>query len=148
MCCFHDLFKTACSILVQLPSSLFSRRLVRVQLVQPYSSTDTTTAWKNCLFSLSVKSDFHMTDNLFIADHAFPIHVLTSLSVEEILLPSLYLTDTRISNKCENSKRKIIWFTPPYSLNVRTNVGRKFLELIDKHFPSKHKYHTILTKIQ
>ena len=34
-CCFHDLFKTARSILVQLPSSLFSRRFVRVQVVQP-----------------------------------------------------------------------------------------------------------------
>ena len=28
-----------------------------------------------------------MTDNLFVADHAFPIRVLTSLSVDEILLP-------------------------------------------------------------
>ena len=86
-CCFHDLFKTARSILVQLPSSLFSRRFVRVQVVQPYSSTDTTTAWKNFRFSLSESSDLHMTDNLFVADHAFAIRVLTSLSVDEILLP-------------------------------------------------------------
>ena len=42
-CSFYDLFKTARSILVQLPSSLFSRRFVRVQVVQLYSSTDTTT---------------------------------------------------------------------------------------------------------
>ena len=28
-----------------------------------------------------------MTDNLFVADHAFAIRVLTSLSVDEILLP-------------------------------------------------------------
>ena len=86
-CRFHDLFKTARSILVQLPSSLFSRRFVRVQVVQPYSSTDITTAWKNCRFSLSVRSDFHMTDNLFVTNHAFPIRVLISLSVDEILLP-------------------------------------------------------------
>ena len=85
-CCFHDLFKIARSILVQLPSSLFSRYLVRVQVVQPYSSTDITTARKNCRFSLSVRSDFHMTDNLVVADHAFSIRVLTSLSVDEILL--------------------------------------------------------------
>ena len=86
-CCFHDLFKTARSILVQLPSSLFPRRFVRVQVVQPYNSTDMTTAWKKCRFSLSVRSDFHMTDNLFVASHAFPIHALISLSVDEILLP-------------------------------------------------------------
>ena len=57
-------------------------------MVQPYSSTDMTTTWKNCRFSLSVRSDFHITDNLFVAAHAFPIRVLTSLSVDEILLPS------------------------------------------------------------
>ena len=84
-CCFHDLF--ARSILVHLPSSLFSMRLVRVQVVQTYSSTDMTTVWKNCRFSLSVRSDFHITDNLFVADHAFLIRVLISLSVDEILLP-------------------------------------------------------------
>ena len=81
-CCFHDLFKTARNILVQLPFSLFSRCFVRVHVVQPYSSTDTTTAWKNCRFSLSGRLDLHMTDNLFVADHAFAIRVLTSLERE------------------------------------------------------------------
>ena len=87
VCCFHVLFRITRRILVQLPSSLFSSRFVRVQVVQPYSSTDTTTAWKNCLFNLSVRFDFHTTDNLFIAAHAFPIRALTSFSVEEMLLP-------------------------------------------------------------
>ena len=32
-------------------------------------------------------------------------------------------------------KKKQIWFNPPYSMNVKTNVGRKFLRLVDKHFP-------------
>ena len=78
-------------LFVQLPSRLFSRRLVRVQVVQPYSSTDITTAWKNCRFNLSVRSDFYLTDNLLVAAHAFPIRVLTSLSVDEILLPRYVL---------------------------------------------------------
>ena len=53
-CCFvgcrlQDLFNTACSILVQLPSSFLSIRLVIVHVVHPYSSTDMTAAWKkNC----------------------------------------------------------------------------------------------------
>ena len=55
-CCFHDLFRTTRIILVQLPSSLFSRRFVRVQVVQPYSYTDTAMAWKNFRFDLSAKS--------------------------------------------------------------------------------------------
>jgi len=31
--------------------------------------------------------------------------------------------------------RKILWFNPPWSANLKTNVGRRFLNLIDKHFP-------------
>ena len=31
--------------------------------------------------------------------------------------------------------RKVTWFNPPYSKNVVTRVGQKFLKLIDKHFP-------------
>ena len=30
--------------------------------------------------------------------------------------------------------RKTIYFNPPYCQNVKTNVGKKFLSLIDKHF--------------
>ena len=28
----------------------------------------------------------------------------------------------------------IIWFNPPFSRNVSTNVAKKFLQLLDKHF--------------
>ena len=38
-------------------------------------------------FILSVRSDFHMTDSLSIAVHAFASHVLMSVSVDETLLP-------------------------------------------------------------
>ena len=31
--------------------------------------------------------------------------------------------------------RKIIYFNQPFSNDVKTNVGRKFLQLMDKHFP-------------
>ena len=45
-CCFQDLFNTARSILVQFLSSVFSMRSVSVHVMHPYSSTDTTIAWK------------------------------------------------------------------------------------------------------
>ena len=34
-------------------------------------------------------------------------------------------------------QRKVLWFNPPFNLEVKTNVARKFLKLIDKHFPKK-----------
>ena len=38
-------------------------------------------------------------------------------------------------NKNKNSKkRKVIWFNPPYNDSVKTDIGAKFLSLINKHF--------------
>jgi len=36
-------------------------------------------------------------------------------------------------------QRNIIWFNPPFSKNVQTNIGREFLNLIKKCFPPNHK---------
>ena len=52
----------SCVAVVQL---FFSIRFVRVHALHPYSSIDTTAAWKKMRFILSVRSDFHMTDSLF-----------------------------------------------------------------------------------
>ena len=48
--------------------------------------------------------------------------------------------------KTKKSKRDIIWYNPPFNLAVRTNVGRKFLSLIDKHFPKSSKLRKILNR--
>ena len=43
-------------------------------------------------------------------------------------------------------QRKIIWFNPPYSVNVETNVGKVFVNLIDKHFPKTIKFRKIFNR--
>ena len=85
-CCRQNLFNIARNILVKLPSRFFSSRLDSVQVVHPYSSIDTTTAWKKLRFILSVRSDFHMIDSLSIPVHAFVSGVSMSFSVDETLL--------------------------------------------------------------
>ena len=57
--------------------------LVSVHVVHPYSSIDMTAAWKKLRFILLVKSDFDMTDSLWIAVNAFASHVLMSVSVDD-----------------------------------------------------------------
>ena len=39
-----------------------------------------------------------------------------------------------------------IWFNPPYSLNVKTNVGKEFLKLVDKAFPPDNPLHKIFNR--
>ena len=43
-------------------------------------------------------------------------------------------------------RRNIIWFNPPFSQSVKTNVGKVFLKLIDKHFPPGHKFHKLFNR--
>ena len=43
-------------------------------------------------------------------------------------------------------QRNIIWFNPPFSRNVKTNMGREFLNLIAKCFPANHKFRTLFNK--
>ena len=35
-------------------------------------------------------------------------------------------------------KRKIYWFNPPFSKTVKTNIGKIFLGLINRHFDETH----------
>ena len=87
-CYLKDLFNTARSILVQLPSIFLFIYLVSIHVgVHPFSSSDTTVAWKRLQFILSDRSDFPMTNSLLIAVQAWVSHVLISFSVDEILLP-------------------------------------------------------------
>ena len=51
-----------------------------------------------------------------------------------------YIQPNLQQNKIRRT-RKIIWFNPPFSLNVKTNVAKKFFQLIDTHFPPANKLH-------
>ena len=45
-----------------------------------------------------------------------------------------------------NRKRNVTWYNPPFSKNVATNIGRKFLQLVDKHFPKNSTLHKIFNR--
>ena len=42
--------------------------------------------------------------------------------------------------------RNVIWYTPPFSQSVKTNVGGKFLKLVAKHFPQGSRLHKIFNR--
>ena len=41
----------------------------------------------------------------------------------------------REHRKENNENRKVIWFNPPYSKQVSTNIVKHLLNLLDQHFP-------------
>ena len=46
----------------------------------------------------------------------------------------------------KNRHRDIIWYNPPFSKNVATNVGRTFLKILDEEFPKDHVLHKIFNR--
>ena len=44
-------------------------------------------------------------------------------------------------NNKKKRKRNIIWFNPPYSVNVITNIGKFFFKIIKKNVPKKHQFY-------
>ena len=49
----------------------------------------------------------------------------------------IYIAPTT-NRKQQNRKRKLIWFNPPFSRSVKSNIGRIFLRLLSKYFPRNH----------
>ena len=119
-CCCQDLFNIARNILVWLPSSFFSSHFVSIQVVHPYSSIDTTAAWKKLRFILLVRSDFHMINSLSIAVHAFVSHVSVSFSVDETLLPRKVNLSTSFREVLSSVEMSPAWLKHIYSILWRT----------------------------
>jgi hypothetical protein len=68
---------------------------------------------------------------------------------QEALKDSGYTETIQYKNNLINGQtnrsrtRNILWFNPPYNSSVSTNIGKDFLNLLDKHFPARsnlHKY--------
>ena len=45
--------------------------------------------------------------------------------------------------KKKNRNRKVTWFNPPWSNNVKSNIGKQFLAIIKETFPTTHILHKI-----
>ena len=56
------------------------------------------------------------------------------------------LINSKITKPPRSRRRKIIWFNPPYCQSIERNVARKFLLLVDKHFPPGHYHRKIFNR--
>ena len=46
-------------------------------------------------------------------------------------------------NTRRNPNKKVIWFNPPFSLSIKTDIGKELFKLIRKHFPRNHSFRKI-----
>ena len=59
-----------------------------------------------------------------------------------------YIPESATTGQHKRSRRRkhVLWFNPPYSTSVKTNVGAQFLRLIDKHFPNTNPLSKIINR--
>ena len=51
-----------------------------------------------------------------------------------------------MTNSKRRKRTRAMYFNPPWSINVKTNVGAKFLRLIDHHFPPGSILHRLINR--
>ena len=73
---------------------------------------------------------------------ALPPYV-DALKKSNYSLPNNTLPFVTPTKNKRSRKRNIIWFNPPYNSAVKTNIGKKFLQLLKTHFPIHHRLHKI-----
>ena len=59
---------------------------------------------------------------------------------------TLHYEPVTTAKRKNRQRNNILWYNPPFSKNVNTNIGHKFLTLVDKHFPRDHKLRKIFNR--
>ena len=47
----------------------------------------------------------------------------------------VYRDDNQLPGENKRRSRAVIWYNPPFASNVKSNIGKRFLQLLRKHFP-------------
>ena len=69
--------------------------------------------------------------------------VYESALKDSIHFSSISYNNSNTRNARRNRNRKVTWFNPPYSQNVKTNIGKLFIKPVRKHFHKGNKYRKI-----
>ena len=57
-----------------------------------------------------------------------------------------YTPPSELTTRKKIRKKPITWFNPPFSLNVRTNIGKEFLNLLGRAFPPDNPLSRLFNK--
>ena len=81
-------------------------------------------------------------------DKAAPIYqkALDNSGYNHLLTFSSHISTHTSHPRRRHRKRDIIWYNPPFSKNVSTNIGRTFLKLLDTEFTVEHVLHKIFNR--
>ena len=81
-------------------------------------------------------SDLSANKDVFSAEIPIYKNALRNAGYEN----ELEYTESNTRKQKNRRRRKVLWFNPPWNDEVSTNVAKKFLVMIDKHFPKNSKF--------
>ena len=103
-------------------------------------------AWKYFLESISQHINKLSSDKTIFNNSKKLFNNVLSKSGFDHKIKFQPLTENKDSSHNKNRGWKITWLNPPYSCNVATNIGKKFLLLLGKHFPKAHKLSKVFNR--
>ena len=112
--------------------------LLQNAIASKYKKTDKRTAANINKEGIKHAREVNVIDRIEINDTGSSFITLKDRKENFINRPSTRLLKKR---KCN-----IIWFDPPYSKSVKTNIGRIFIKSISKYFPPNHKFVKMFNK--
>ena len=121
----------------RLPSLLLPFR-VMMSIVSP---------WINCTMYLFDRFITKVNFKGIWKGYAFKVDLCYKKALDECRYRYTLHYEPPTTNKRKNRQRNnILWYNPPFSKNVRTNIRHRFLALVDKHFPKDHKLRKIFNR--
>ena len=85
------------------------------------------------------------TREIFEEEEKIPYEEALKMSGHQVSL-KYQPQEQEVTRKKRARKKKVIYFCPPYSKDVKTNIGARFLKLIDKHFPKGSELSKIINR--
>ena len=93
---------------------------------------------KNNLPRVIEESLIRLSTDANIFDDAKPCYQ-NALSKSNFKHKLKYTNEAKLKEKKKRKRtRNVMFFNPPFCQSVKTNIGKRFLELIDKHFKSEN----------
>ena len=93
---------------------------------QPYNKPDNNPLYINILSNHPPNNIKNSPSNISISINNLSADETTFKKSKDLYNNALAESRFKYKKNTKNKKIKVIWFKPPYSVNVSTNIGKKF----------------------
>ena len=101
---------------------------------------------KNIPLSINKRLSSNSSDATIFNDSTRPYNEALKKSGYKFNLKFTESSDNKTKTSKRKRTRQILWYTPPFSMNVTSRIGRKFIALLTRCFPKENDLHHIFNR--